>query len=139
MTLKILSKIWNFSVKAGLSLFVLSIMFLSSIVLVSITQKGKIYYGDRCYAFIEEKVISYLNQDEVISYDYDFACNTLYLDLTLNENITKEGAKTLLVRLSSYYDEIEYNVDTQITLKGNDYLILATLIDKEITMSITTL
>ncbi len=137
--MKILKKLWSFSVKSGLSLFIFTIMFITSVILVSITQKGKINYGNRCISSFNEQVLSYLNQEEIISYDYDFKCNTLYLDLTLNEGITKEGAKVLLIRLSSYYDEINYNVDTQITLKGDNYLILATLVNKEITINITTL
>ena len=137
--MKILKKLWSFSVKAGLSLFIFTTMFITSVILVSITQKGKINYGNRCISSFDEQIISYLNQKEIISYDYEFKCNTLYLDLTLDEDITKEGAKVLLISLSSYYDEINYNVDTQITVKGDTYLILATLVNKEITISIKTL
>ena len=137
--MKILKKLWSFSVKAGLSLFIFTTMFITSVILVSIAQKGEINYGNRCISSFDEQIISYLNQKEIISYDYEFKCNTLYLDLTLDEDITKEGAKVLLISLSSYYDEINYNVDTQITVKGDTYLILATLVNKEITISITTL
>ena len=135
----ILKSLWKFSYKTGLSLFLITIMFIGAVSLVSLTQKGKVYYGNRCNASINKKALAYLNQDEVISYDYELNCNTLYLDLTLENSITKENAKSLLVRISSYYKSINYNVDTQITLKGNDYMILASLVANEITMSITQL
>ena len=131
--------IWNFSVKAGLSLFLFTLMFFGAVSLVSITQKGKIYYGNRCDSSLNENAISYLNQDEVISYDYELNCNTLYLDLVLDESVAKDRAKALLIRISSYYKSINYNVDTQVTLKGNDYLILASIVNNEVSMSVTTL
>lgn len=134
-----LKKLWNFSVKAGLSLLILLIMLIASIALVSFTQKDKVYYGNRCISQLNEKVLNYLNQEEVISYDYELNCNTLYLDLTLEDSITKEKARALLVRISSYYKSINYTIDTQITLKGNDYIILASIIDEEVTMSFTQL
>lgn len=135
--MKIAKKIWRFCIKGGLSLFLLCIMFSLSVTLVSIAQKGKTNYGRRCYAIQNNDLINFLNQEEIIAYDYELQCNTLYLDLSLNNDITIENAKALLVRISSYYTTINYNVDTQITLKGNNYLILASLVDKEITMSIT--
>lgn len=130
-------KTWNFFSKMGFSLFLLTIMFFGAVSLVSITQKGKVYYGERCNSTLDKKIISYLNQDEIISYDYELNCNTLYLDLTLESSIKKERAHALLVRISSYYKSIDYNVDTQITLKGNDFLIFATLVDNEITLTST--
>ena len=135
--MKFLNKVWRFCVKTGCCLFLLLIMFIGAVSLVAITQKGKINYGNRCNCSLNENVISYLNQKEIIAYDYDLQCNTLYLDLVLEENATKETAKSILIRLSSYYKTIEYNVDTQITLKGNNYLILASLVNQEITLTTT--
>lgn len=137
--MKLFHKIWQFCVKTGCCLFIFFIMFVSAVSLVAITQKGKINYGNRCKCSLNENVISYLNQKEIISYDYDLKCNTLYLDLFLEENTTKETAKSILVRLSSYYKTIEYNVDTQITLKGANYLILASLVNQEVTLTTTTI
>lgn len=135
--MKTLQKIWFFLSKAGFSLFLLTIMFVGAISLVSITQKGKIYYGNRCLGNINEKALKYLNQDEIISYDYELKCNTLYLDLVLQDDIKEESVKGLLVRISSYFTSINYKIDTHITLKGFDYMILATIVNEEITMSTT--
>ena len=137
--MKFLEKVWLFSVKAGLSLFIFSTMFLGAVSLVSLTQKGKIYYGNRCKSVLNKKVIDYLNQEEIVSFDYELKCNTLYLDLTLNDSTEKERAKSILVRMSSYYESIEYNVDTQISLKGYNYLILASIVNKEVSLNITSL
>lgn len=135
--MKWLATLWKFSYKTGFSLLLLSLMFVSAISLVSLTQKGNIYYGNRCNSVINEKALAFLNQEEIISYDYELNCNTLYLDLNLEESVSINNAKALLVRISSYYKSINYNIDTQVTLKGNNYMILASLVEQEITMSIT--
>ena len=135
--MKFLKKTLNFFKNGGLSLFFFTLLFILSIILVSITQKGSVYYGNRCVTSINEDIISYIKQDEIISYDYELNCNTLFIDLTVKENTTKEMAKTLLVRLSSYCKDTNYNINTHLTVKGLDYIIFATLIDNEITMNIT--
>ena len=135
--MKFIKNLWNTSAKIGLSLFLLTVMLIGAISLVSFTQKGKTYYGNRCKASLNEKAISYLNQEEVISYDFELNCNTLYLDLVLDDSITQDNAKALLVRISSYYELIKYAVDTQISAKGDTYLILASIVDQSLTMSIT--
>lgn len=136
ITLKTIYKtLW----KSGAVLIILTIMLLGAISIFSISQKGKIYYGSRCVLSLDNKAIDYLNQDEIIAYDYDFKCNTLYLDLNVDENITKEKSKALLVRISSYYKSINFNSNTQVSLKGNDYLILASLMNGEVSMTTSTL
>ena len=135
--MKFFKHLWSFSVKAGLSFFVLTIMIIGSISLVSITQKGTVYYGNRCVSNLDNSIIEYLNQKEVISFDYELKCNTLYLELILDDSITQETAKALLIRISAYYESINYNVNTQISVKGNNFLILASLVNKEITMNVT--
>lgn len=137
--MKIFNYIWRFFVKGGQALFLLFLMFIAAISLVGITQKGRINYGSRCHCQLNENILSYLNQKEIIAYDYELNCNTLYLELVLDNTTKKETAKALLVRLSSYYKELNYNVDTQITLKNDIYLILASLVNGEITMSTTIL
>ena len=133
----ILKKLWNFSSKVGFSLFIITVMFIGAVSLVSITQRGKVYYGNRCNTQLNQQAISYLNQEEVISYDYELKCNTLYLDLTLEDSITKENAKALLVRISSYYNSINYSTNTQVTLKGYNYMIMACLVENDVTLSIS--
>lgn len=130
-------KTWSFLKNGGLSLFFLTLLFIFSVILVSITQKGTVYYGNRCITTLNDDIISHLKQYDVISYDYELNCNTLFIDLTLEESASKDTAKTLLIRLSSYYIDKNFNIDTHITLKGINYIIFATLIDKEITMNIT--
>lgn len=134
-----IKKVWKFLYKGGLSLFLLVFMFFSSVSLVSLTQKGKAYYGNRCNSLINKKTISFLRQEEIISYDYELNCNTLYLDLNVNNHITIEKAKALIIRISSYYESINYNVDTQIFLKGYNYIILASLVKNEVTFSVSSL
>ena len=132
-------KLWKFLYKGGVFLFLLGLMFFGSVSLVSLTQKGKVYYGNRCNSSLDKKTISFLNQEEIISYDYELNCNTLYLDLNVNDHISIENAKTLIIRMSSYYKAINYNVDTQISLKGYDYIILASIVQNEVTMNVSRL
>ena len=132
-------KLWEFLYKGGVFLFLLGLMFFGSVSLVSLTQKGKVYYGNRCNSSLDKKTISFLNQEEIISYDYELNCNTLYLDLNVNDHISIENAKTLIIRMSSYYKAINYNVDTQISLKGFNYIILASIVQNEVTMNVSRL
>ena len=135
--MKILRKIWHFLYKGGLCIFIFTIMFASAISLVSLTQKNKIFYGNRCNTIEDERIVDFLNQEEVISYDYEFNCNTSYIELILLDEITVENCKALLVRISSNLDAINYNINTQVTLKGNDYLIFASIEKSEVTMTIS--
>ena len=132
-------KLWEFLYKGGVFLFLLGLMFFGSVSLVSLTQKGKVYYGNRCNSSLDKKTISFLNQEEIISYDYELNCNTLYLDLNVNDHISIENAKTLIIRMSSYYKAINYNVDTQISLKGFNYIILASIVQNEVTINVSRL
>lgn len=138
--MKFLSKAWQTLVKAGLTLFIWTIMFIGAISLFSLTQKGTIYYGNRCTSTLNKKAIDYLNQEEIIAYDYELNCNTLYLDLNVKDNLNKEKIIALLVRISNYYQSINYIVDTQVTIKNNNYLILASLIeDGTVSLSVSEL
>ena len=135
--MKYISKTWHFLAKCGLIIFIYFLMFIGSVSLVSITQKGVINYGDRCNSILNNHAINYLDQAEIIAYDYELNCNTLYLDLSVNDDLSETTIKSLLVRISSYYKEINYSVDTQITIKNSKYLILASLVNYEVSLSVT--
>lgn len=135
--MKYISKTWHFLAKCGLIIFIYFLMFIGSVSLVSITQKGVINYGDRCNSILNNHAINYLDQVEIIAYDYELNCNTLYLDLSVNDDLSETTIKSLLVRISSYYKEINYSVDTQITIKNSKYLILASLVNYEVSLSVT--
>ena len=138
--MKLFNKGWKFLYKSGAVLFLLAIMFIGSVSLVSLSQKGKVYYGDRCISSLNQKTIEYLNQEEIIAYDYELKCNTLYLDLSSKDDLTKDEMIAILVRISSYYKSIGYTTDTQVTLKNNNYLILASLIeDGSVSLSVSEL
>ncbi len=104
----------------------------------SLTNRGTVYYGNRCISSIDDKALKYLNQDEIIAYDYELQCNTLYLDLVVDDEITKDESISLLVRIANYYNSIEYNTKAQVTLKNSSYLILASLIgDGTVSLSVS--
>lgn len=137
--MKYISKTWHFLAKCGLVIFIYFLMFVGSVSLVSLTQKGKVYYGNRCNSILNNQAIEYLKQDEIIAYDYELNCNTLYLDLNVDDELNESKIKALLVRIASYYEEINYDIDTQITIKNSKYLVLASLVNYEISLSITSL
>ena len=134
-----IKKLWKFLYKGGISLSLFILMFFGAVSLVSLTQKGKVYYGNRCNSSLDKKTISFLKQEEIVSYDYELNCNTLYLELNVDDHITIENAKALIIRISTHYKSINFNVATQISLKGKDYIIFASLVENETTMSISTL
>lgn len=130
-------KLWNFLYKSGIILFIYFFMFVGAVSLVSITQKGTVYYGDRCNSTLDSKALSYLNQEEIIAYDYNLQCNTLYIDLVVDDTIKQETSKALLVRIYSYYDSIDFDIPFQISLKGANYLILASLDTDGVSMTVS--
>ena len=137
--LKTLKSIWKFSSKCGLVLFTYTLMFIAAISLFSLVNKGTVYYGNRCNSTINQRAIEYLNQEEIIAYDYELNCNTLYLDLNVNDDLNEKQIKTVIIRISNYYKEINFSVDTQIIIKNSKYLILASLVNHEISLSVSTL
>lgn len=140
INLKTLKKTWNLLVKAGLVTFIWAVMFISAVAIFSLVNKNTIYYGNRCSSSINEKAIDYLNQDEIIAYDYELDCNTLYLDINVEDDINKEKIIALLTRISTYYSSINMNINTQATVKNNRYLILASLInDGSVSLSVSEL
>ena len=66
INLNLIKNIWSILVKAGLVVFVWTIMFIGAISIFSLVNKNTIYYGNRCSSVINEKAISYLNQEEII-------------------------------------------------------------------------
>ena len=122
-----LQKTWKTLVKMGAVLFVWSILFIGAISIFSLVNKNTIYYGNRCHSSLDNSAIDYLNQEEIIAFDYELNCNTLYLDLSVNDSLTKNQIIALLTRISNYYNSIDFNTNTQITAKNTSYLILASL------------
>lgn len=135
----LLSKTWNFFVKAGFVVLLYVIMFVGAISLFSVVNKDTVYYGNRCTSILDEQAIDYLNQEEIIAYDYELNCNTLYLDLNVNESLNDKQITALLVRISNYYKTINFSTDTQISIKNSKYLILASLVNYEVSLSVTKL
>lgn len=138
--MKYFRKIYRFLVKAGLTTFIWSIMLVGAISIFSLVNKNTVYYGNRCFASTNQKAIDYLNQKEIIAYDYELNCNTLYLDLSVRDDLSKEQIITLLTRISTYYSSINYKINKQVTAKNSDYLILASLInDGSVSLSVSEL
>lgn len=138
--MKLFFKIWNIFVKLGALFFIWTILLIGAISLFSLTNKGTIYYGNRCNCSLNNNAIKYLNQEEIIAYDYELNCNTLYLDLSVDDKLSKEQIIALLVRISNYYNSIDYNINTQVTIKNTNYLILASIVDNgEVSLSISEL
>ena len=123
--------------KAGLACFTLLILAISAIAIFSITQKGSVYYGNRCVSAIDEKAINYLRQEEIIAYDYDLKCNTLYLDLSVKDELTPKQIVTLLTRISMYYESINTPFITHATVKNTNCFILANLQNGSVSLSIS--
>lgn len=113
-------------------------MFAGAVSIFSLVNRDTIYYGGRCNSSLDEKAINYLNQEEIIAYDYELNCNTLYLDLNVDDSLTKDQIIALLTRISTYYNSINFDADTQVIIKNNNYLILANFInDGSVSLSVS--
>lgn len=137
INLKFLKKTWKIFTSVGLIILIYTTLFVGAISLFSLANKNTIYYGNRCVSSINEKAIEYLNQPEIIAYDYSLQCNTLYLDLNVEESLNESSIKAILVRISNYYESINFSTNTHISIKNSKYLILASLINYEISLSVT--
>ena len=119
---------------------ILTLMLVGAISLFSLANKNTIYYGNRCHSTLNENSINYLNSDEIIAYDYELNCNTLYLDLNVKDELTKDQIIAVLINISQYYKTINHNIDTQVTIKNANYLILASIIkDGTVSLSVSEL
>lgn len=132
-----MKKTWNILIKSSLSLLTVFVLGAVSLVLVSLLNTETIMYGDRCRATLNETAIDYLQDiKEIDSYDYNLSCNTLYLDMMVSENIDEGEATTILVSVSYFYKSIDYQPNVQVSLKGSNYILLATF-TKEGGVSVT--
>jgi hypothetical protein len=132
-----LKKTYSFCVNLGKSIFILITLFVLSTVLISVKEKGNIYYGNRCSATLDNRAINFLKKENLISYDYELNCNTLFLELITENNCSLENHKALLVRIANYYKEINFDINIQITLKNDNYLVLASIVNYEVMLSTT--
>ena len=134
-----IKKTWKILAKAGAVLFVWAILFVGAISVFSLVNRNTIYYGNRCSSSLNMEAIDYLNQEEIIAYDYEMNCNTLYLDLSVKDELSKGQIIALLTRISNYYNLIQFTVNTQATVKNTTYLVLASLTGDGVSLSVSEL
>lgn len=126
--MKIINKAWTCLYKSGLFLFTWFILFISAVLLVSISQKNTIHYGERCNTSLKEDAINYIIKEDIIAYDYTYHCNTLYLDLSVNDSMTIPQITAMLIRISTHYKNSDILNQTHATVKNSHYLVLASLL-----------
>ena len=130
-----MKKIYYFFVNSGKVLFIFSFLFLVAISVNSYTIKGKVNYGNRCYVSMDENIVKKFLYEGVDLVDYYLECNTLYLsyDSKLSEN--KEII--FLASLSKFLSDNNLECDVQVRVNNKEHLLLATIINYQISYTKT--
>lgn len=123
-------RIYKFFIKSGQVAFIWVILFVISISLYSITIKGKVNYGDRCYQSINEDVIKSYQYEGVLLNNGYLACNTYYLEY--KSELEEKDNVIFLAAVAKLLSDNDITCDMHIIIKCKDYQIIATIVDYNI-------
>ena len=126
-----MKKLYYFFVYCGEILFIWSIIFIISISLQSISIKGQVNYGDRCYASFNDNFIKEYDYEGVILTSNKLKCNTYYLEY--NSELNEQENLIFLLSLSKLFSDNSININTHLIIKNENYQILATIVDYQVT------
>jgi hypothetical protein len=113
------------------------IITIASISLISVSNKGKVDYGGRCYQSFDDSFVETYGYLGIELKDNKLVCNTYYLEY---ESVLNERENILFLNSISklFYDNsIDCNI--HIILKTNQFLILSTIIDYKVSYTTTTI
>lgn len=125
-----MKNIYYFLVSSGKVLFIWMVLLVVSVSIHSITIKGKVNYGERCYQSIRGDVIKKYSYDGTNLTHESLDCNTYYLEYTstLNE---KENI-LFLASLSKLLSDNDIDCNVHVIIKCEDYQLLSTIVDYQI-------
>lgn len=123
-------KLYYFFVNSGKVVFIWLIMLIVSICLYSLSIKGKVNYGNRCYVQFNDDVIANYNYDGIMLESANLQCNTYYLQYSssLNEN---ENLLFLARITKLLYDE-DITINVHVIINTKDYVMISTIVDYKI-------
>ena len=95
----------------GIILFYGLLSFIS-LVLVILVDKNDNLYGNRCYVKDEYDFKELFKSEEVKEVSYHVGCNTYYVNVYVDENLSKDEIKVLLIKYSLIKQGL--NIDTPV-------------------------
>lgn len=125
-----MKRIYYFLVNSGKVLFIWMILSVLSVSLYSFTIKGKVNYGDRCYQFFDQTCIKNYQYEGVELQSSNLECNTYYL--SYKSVLEEKENLVFLASLSKLLSDNKINVDVHIIIKCDNYQILSTIVDYQI-------
>lgn len=125
-----MKKLYYFFVKSGEVLFIWSLLVILSITMQSLTIKGKVNYGQRCYQSIDT---SFIQKYEYIGVELKsdiLECNTYYL--TYSSALDENDNLRFLVSLSKLLSDNKIDINMHVTIRCEEYQMLSTIVDYKV-------
>ena len=125
-----MKKLYYFFVKCGEILFIWSLLVIISISIQSLTIKGEVNYGDRCYQDFDDELIKKYEYEGVIYKEGNLSCNTYYL--TYNSNLQEQQNLRFLISLSKLLLDNNIKLNFHVVIQCDEYQMLSTIVDYKV-------
>ena len=132
-----MKKLYYFFVKSGKILFIWSLLTIISITFQSLTIKGKVNYGGRCYQEINDNFVKEYEYEGIDFISGKLECNTYYL--IYNSNLNEEENLKFLVSLSKLFVDNNEDINIHVVIKCEDYQMLSTIVDYKLSYVVSKL
>ena len=130
-----MKKLYYFFVKSGEILFIWSLLLIISITIYSLTIRGKVNYGNRCYANIDDTFIKEYKYEKIELENSNLECNTYYLMYT--SLLDEANNLKFLLSLSKLLIDNNINLNMHVIIKGDNYQMLSTIVDYKVSYVIS--
>lgn len=130
-----MKKLYYFFVNSGKIVFVWTLLLTTSVSLYSLTIKGKVNYGGRCYQNFDDSIIRNMNYKNVKFENGYLACNTYYLEYT--STLSEDNNVIFLVSLSKLLSDNNIDCNIHVVIKNEEYQILSTIVDYQVSYTKT--
>ena len=125
-----MKKLYYFFVKIGKITFVWALLVIISISINSLTIKGKVNYGERCYQDFDDSIIKTYSYEGVKLNKGVLECNTYYLNYV--SLLQEEENLRFLISISKLLIENKIEINMHIFIKCEEYQMIATIVDYKV-------
>ena len=130
-----MKRLYYFFVNAGKVAFLSTLLLVISVSLYSLTIKGKVNYGNRCYVSFDTELIDKYEYNGIRLLSSYLECNTCYLEYS--SDLNEENNLLFLASLSKLFRDNDVDSNFHIIIKTNDYQILSTIVNYNISYTKT--
>jgi len=130
-----MKRIYYFLVNCGKVIFVWAVLFIISISFYSLTIKGKVNYGNRCYHNFDDSFIIEYKYDGIEMKNGYLECNTYYLQY--NSSLSENENLLFLISLAKLFYDNEVSTNVHVIIKNNNYQVLSTIVDYKVSYTIS--